>query len=363
MDKKERRLLVATHLLRKLQILRLVESCPSISQNKISQQLEYAVSAVNRIVRELQVDGSLIRHSDGWRVTEKGQCLADELSTMYHAELNSLSKTSFITQSSSREVVSIGVLRSLGTAIPLVARELGLFAAAGIEAEQRQYDFATEILEDILDGHVSFGYGGMAAFLEQKGERPDVEFLAACNSGGHALIVKRSLGITDLTDLRGRAILVPPEGTVSHRLMSTFIRSRVPDTFDTLHLDSSVSPANMLYALQLNDQYAGMVLWEPWVSLAELRSPGLVVLIDFEKLWRDSVGKSYSTAVLCAQTRTALDHPELVRRLLRIHRSTIEFLNQEPQEGDRIIADVLNMPLDVIQAGRKRVSFHSDLQW
>ena len=363
MADKQHRLLRETPSLRKLQILRIVQSDPTISQNEISRQLSYAVSAVNRTVRELQTDGELIRNPEGWHVTDKGRRLADELSAAYSSQLRALGHAPFTAGTSGREPVGIGLVRSLGTAVPLVAKELGMFDAAGIRIEERLYDYAAQILQEMHDGRLAFGYGGMAACLEERSEGTDAEFLAACNSGGHALVVKRSLGITSIADLRQKTILVPPEGTVAHRLLSTFVRSRAPDVFETLCLDSSVSPANMLYALQLNSQYAGMVIWEPWVSLAETNSQDLVVLIDFAKSWQDAVGKSYSTSVLCTLAKTVTDEPDLVRKILRIHRSTIEFLNQEPEEANRVLADVLNMPLDVIQAGRRRVSFHSDLQW
>jgi NitT/TauT family transport system substrate-binding protein len=352
-----------TPLLRKLQILRLISQDPKRSQNQLAKDLEFSVSAVNRIVRELQRDGALIWQAQGWSLTKKGNRLMLELTAAYNSELESLLSLRQSPEPQPAEPIRIGTLRSLGTVVPLVARKLNLFDAVGLHVDIQLYDYAIEMLEDLLAGRLTFAYGGMATFLESKRKSLQLEILAACNSGGHALVAKRTLGIAGIEDLTGTTLLVPPESTMTYRLFSSFLQSRYPSLIERMHLESSVSPANMALALESNERYAAMVSWEPWVSFAETRFNDLQVIVDFVQEWQDAVGRPYSTTVLVSLAKTVVEKHDLVQTILTIHESAINFLNERPQQSNEIVSDVLSMPYDVIERARTRVSFHSDLKW
>jgi len=352
-----------TPLLRKLQILRLVSQDSKKSQNQLAKDLSFSVSAVNRIVRELQGDGALIRQPYGWLLTERGKRLMLKLMSTYDSELESLASLRQSPEPQPSEPVKIGTLRSLGTAVPLVAEKLGLFNAVGLNVEERLYDYATDMLKDLLTGDLSFSYGGMAAFLEHKRKDLQLEILAACNSGGHALVIKRDLGIVTIQDLENKTILVPPKSTVTYQLFSVFLKTKYPSLMSKIDIETSISPMNMAFALEFDERYAAMVTWEPWVSFAETRFPDLFVLLDFAQAWQDAVGRPYSTSVLVSLGKTVIEQRDLVQTVLKIHESTINFLNEHPQQANEMLSEVLKMPPDVIKQARTRVSFHNNLQW
>ena len=352
-----------TPLLRKLQILRLVSQDPKKSQNQLAKDLSFSVSAVNRIIRELQSDGALIRQPYGWLLTERGKKLMLKLMGTYNSELESLASLRQFPEPQPSEPVKIGTLRSLGTAVPLVAEKLGLFSAAGLNVEVHLYDYATDMLKDLLADELSFSYGGMAAFLEHKRKDLQLEILAACNSGGHALVVKKNLGIASIQDLENKTLLIPPESTVTYQLFSAFLKTECPSLAGKIHLETSISPTNMSFALEFDERYAAMVTWEPWVSFAETRFADLFVLLDFAQVWQDAVGRPYSTSVLVSLGKTVIEQHDLVQTVLSIHESTINFLNEHSQQANKILSEVLKMPLSVIDQARTRVSFHSGLQW
>jgi len=286
-----------------------------------------------------------------------------DLTATYNSELESLTSLRQPPQPQPSEPIKIGTLRSLGTAVPLVAAKLKLFSAAGLNVEAHLYDYATDMLDDLLAGKLAFAHGGMAAFLERKRKDLQPEILAACNSGGHALVIKKGLGIADIKDLEKKTLLIPPESTMTYRLFSTFLKNRYPSLLGKISLESSVSPTNMPFALEFNERYAAMVSWEPWVSFAETRFADLHVMLDFVRAWQDAVGRPYSTAVLVSLAKTVVDQPDLVQTVLKIHETAINFLNEQPQQANEILSEVLKMPPDVIERARTRVSFHSDLQW
>jgi ABC-type nitrate/sulfonate/bicarbonate transport system substrate-binding protein len=364
MTKQHDGLLKPTPLLRKLQILRILSQSPSSSQNQLARQLRFAVSAVNRLVKELQTGGFLVRQPDGWILTDRGRRLTIELTEAYNAQLNELRAMAPLQAADdSRQPVAIGVLRSLGTAVPLVAKKIGLFDAAGVVVEECLYDYAADILEDLLEGRIVFGCGGMTAFLRARGQDTRPEILAACHSGGHALVVKGDLGIFDLEDLKGRTLLVPPDGTVAHRLFLDYLQTRHPSIVPTLQLEQSISPTNMPLAFMSNDRYTGMVAWEPWVSLAETLVSGSRVLVDFVQAWRSAIGRPYSTSVLVAQPGMTARNPELTRIVREVHENAIRFINEHADRANGVLAEALNVSPIVVQRGRGRVTFHSELHW
>jgi len=357
-------LIKPTPLLRKLLILRLLAKSPTTSQNEMARRLHYAVSAVNRLVRELQTEGLVIRQADGWLVTDSGRRFVQEWTETYNEQLQAMKAMDPIwAPDSSRKPLFIGVVRALGTAVPLVAKRIGLFEAARIAVEEKLYDYASDMLGDLAEDRISFGCGGMAAFLEAKGQGMTPEILAACNSGGHALVIKSNLGIENVSDLEGRTILLPLRGTVTDRLFVDYLHAQCPSIEVTLQLDRSISPANMPFAFVSNDRYAAMVTWEPWVSVSEILSEDVTVLVDFARTWQDAVGRPYSTSVLIAQASTVVANRDLVESILKIHRNTIRFLNEHPTRANEVLAATLNVPTDVIERARTRVTFHSDLHW
>jgi len=360
-----------TPLLRKLQILRLISQNPKRSQNQLAKELRFSVSAVNRIVRELQRDGALICQTNAWILTDKGKKFMLELAATYNAELESLASLRQPLQPQPSEPIRIGTLRALGTAIPLVAEKLGLFGAAGLNVEEHLYDYATDMLEDLLARRLTFVYGGMAAFLKHKRKDLQLEILAACNSGGHALVVKRDLEIASIQDLENKTILIPPESTVTYQLFFDFLKTTYPSLTRKIDIETSISPMNMPFALEFDERYAAMVTWEPWASFAETHFANLFVLLDFAQAWQDAVGRPYSTSVLVSLGKTVIEQHDLVQTVLKIHESTINFLNEHPEQANKILGEVLKMPPDVvlkmppdvIEQARTRVSFHSNLQW
>jgi NitT/TauT family transport system substrate-binding protein len=135
-----------------------------------------------------------------------------------------LALLAFVLPARAAEHVKIGVVRSLGGAPVFVAKEKGLFAAEGLDAELVLFDAAQPIAVAVTSGDIDFGTTGMtAAFFTLAGQ--GALKLIGAGTWEHPgfqsigfLVSKTAYaaGLTSFKELGGHSVAITQAGTPLH---------------------------------------------------------------------------------------------------------------------------------------------------
>jgi NitT/TauT family transport system substrate-binding protein len=234
----------------------------------------------------------------------------------------------------------IAYVFALANAPAVIAEQKGYFAAEGLKVELKPFGDGPVIQQAIAAGEVDIAYVGAPPIYQWFARGLQSRIVAKVNYGQAALVVSADATppISTLSDLRGRRIAGVARGSG----MDVLLRGQVLKARAGLDADQDLSvvsmpAANMNAALdrRLVD---GIFTWEPYVSEAILRGTGKM-LLDVNRAI-----PHYPWYVIAAVPLTMAQRPDDVVHVLRAHRKAIAFINEHPDEADRLIAEAFQIP-------------------
>ena len=244
-------------------------------------------------------------------------------------------------KASSKPVVRIAFFPNVAHAAALYASSRGLFAkAVGDSAtlEERVFKAGPEEIEALFAGEVDLGYIGpgpaVNGYLKSKGEA--LKIIAGAASAGTALVVRKDVAITGLKDLAGKRVAVPQTGgtqdlSLRHALKTVGLMGRDKGgTVDVVQF----APSDTLMLFQRGELDAAW-LPEPWVARLESEL-GAKVVLEEKTLWP---GGRFSTAVVIVRAEFLKSHPELIEKLLAVHKESVKAIQAEPDAARLIIGE------------------------
>lgn len=97
---------------------------------------------------------------------------------------------------------------------PWIAKETGIFARHGLDAEVILLTGSPRLVQSLIAGDVDYAFVGATAVIRARMRGADMEILGtASNVSGMKLLVSRKSGIRQLEDLKGRVIGVSQYGS------------------------------------------------------------------------------------------------------------------------------------------------------
>jgi len=241
----------------------------------------------------------------------------------------------------------IAYVFALANAPAVIAEKKGYFAAEGLQVELRSFGDGPVIQQAIAAGEVDIAYVGAPPVYQWAARGLHSRIVAKVNYGQAALLVSPSATppISTLADLRGRKIAGLARGSG----MDVLLRGQVLKARAGLDADKDLSlvsmpAANMNAALE-RKLVDGIFTWEPYVSEALLRGTGKM-LLDLNQAIAH-----YPWYVIAAVPLTLAQRPDDVVRVLRAHRKAVAFINDHPDEADRLIAQAFQIPAIQTAAG------------
>jgi NitT/TauT family transport system substrate-binding protein len=186
-------------------------------------------------------------------------------------------------------------------------------------------------------GELDVAYVGAPPIYQWFSRGLDARILAKVNYGQAAIIANNASAIKSVADLRGKRLASVAKGSGMDVLLRGFILKQQGKLDPDKDLDiQTIPPGNMNAALDRNVVDAAF-LWEPFVSQALLRGNSRLVLDLNVAL------PQYPWYVVMAPASTLKERPADVIKLLRAHRRAIAFLQSNPAESDKIIAQAFNL--------------------
>jgi NitT/TauT family transport system substrate-binding protein len=241
--------------------------------------------------------------------------------------------------------------------------------APGAVVEWKIFNAGPSAIEALFAGHIDLVYIGPSpavnGYVKSGGEA--VRVIAGAASGGAALVVRENAGITNAGDLRGKKIASPQLGNTQDVALRAWL-SKNDLTLKEKGGDVQVLPISNAdqQTLFLKKEIDGAWTVEPWVSILT-QTAGTRVLLDESSLWPD--GK-YATTVLLVRTKFLREHPALVKKFLEVHVELTAWINQNPVEAKKILAEEIErethkaIPPAVLEASWKRIRFsHEPLEF
>lgn len=236
-------------------------------------------------------------------------------------------------------VVRIGHFPNVAHAQALILHAQGDFEKSispATKVEWKVFNAGSSATEAIFAGKLDIAYIGPSpainGYVKSGGEA--VRIIAGAASGGAALVVRDDIEITKPEDFKGKRIATPQLGNTQDVSLRSWLASHdlilKEKGGDVQVLPLSNADQQTLFIKREID-----AAWttEPWVSLLEEKAGGKIFL-DEATLWPNG---EYATAVLLVRTAFLKENPELVKKFLKLHVETTDWIQKNPDEAKKLI--------------------------
>jgi len=261
--------------------------------------------------------------------------------------------------------VRLGYFANLTHAQGVLGAASGDFAKAVAPAKfsTKVFNAGPSVIEAIFAGEIDIAYIGpqpaLTGFVKSRGER--VRVIAGAAANGVVIVARKDSGITKLSDLIGRKVATPQHANTQDIAARHYL---VHDLKQKDH--SNVVPIPNAEQAAMMDRKEIDAAWapEPWGSFL-VSQVGATVIEKEEKLWPE--GK-FAIAVVITTPEFLAKHPDVVEKILRVHRDWTAKLQKDPktyvpQLGDALYAlTQKRLPPGVLDAAFANTSFTDDPQ-
>jgi NitT/TauT family transport system substrate-binding protein len=261
-------------------------------------------------------------------------------------------------------VVRIGYFANLTHAQAVLGVSSGEFAQAiaPVKLEAKPpFNAGPALMEALSAGVIDVGYVGpgpvLASHDKSKGEAVRVISGAAAN--GVLIVAGKDSGITTLAQLKGRKIATPQHGNTQDIAARHYVTKVLGQTD---HSNVIAVPNAEQAAMMQRGQIDVAWVPEPWGARL-VADAGATIVGEEKDLWP---GKQFSLTVVVTTPEFLKAHPDIIEKLLTVHRRWTVRLNTEGEKYLPALGDALygltqkKLPTDVFQAAFKRVVFTDD---
>ena len=242
--------------------------------------------------------------------------------------------------STKADKVRIAYFPNITHAAALHAAATGGFqksVGGAIKVEERVFTAGPAEIEALFAGEVDFGYIGpgpaINGYLKSNGQALEIIDVAA--SGGASLIAAKGQSIKSVNELAGKRVAVPQTGgtqdiSLRHALKAIGLAGK--DKGGSVDI-VQYAPADVLDLIR-RDELDVAWLPEPWVSRI-IKDAGATIVTDERTLWPK--GK-FATAVVIVRKDFAKANPDIVAKLLKAHRESVDAINADKKAAGSVIS-------------------------
>ena len=214
----------------------------------------------------------------------------------------------------------------------------GLFEKEGLTVQLAEYGNGAYEMDGFLAGEIDMGYLGAApALVKRINQDILITLLASVNLEGSAIMVSKAEydagHVTSLSDLVGKEVLTPGPATVQNFLLRLALNQ---SGLSMANVTATTSlPAAM--ADSLSASTPAFIAWEPFNSLAAYQEKA-VPLIQSGDIW-----PNHPCCVLATKNDFMANNPDIVQKVVAIHKEAEEWIVAHPAEAIQIAIDWLEM--------------------
>lgn len=270
--------------------------------------------------------------------------------------------------SAEEKPLRIGYVFAMANAPALIADKEGFYREEGLNVDLKALGDGPVIQQALAAGELDVAYVGTPPVYQWFSRGLQSRILAKVNYGQAAVIVDAKSPINSLEALKGKKLAGVKKGSGMDVLLRGYVLKEKAGLNPDKDLDIiDMPPGNMNAALE-RDIVDAAFSWEPFVSQSLLRGSSRV-LLDVNKAL-----PNYPWYVVIALPKTLQERPDDVVKLLRAHRKAIAFLNENPDESNRIIAEAFKLeavqgvdgktitPEAIVAQARTRLGWSANLE-
>ena len=234
--------------------------------------------------------------------------------------------------------IRIGYLPSDHDAALFVADAKGYFEKEDLTVDLIKYDNGNDLMKAMENDEIDIGYAGVAPALYSIGNGGNSKIISSAQNEGSGLVVSENSQISSASDLVGKKIAIPGEGSIQELLLSYYLKENGISNKD-LKIKNYKAP-QMNDALK-NGEIAGAMTFQPYVTIAE--SNGNTLLANSSEIL-----PNHPCCVVVASDKFIKDHPEDAEKIVSIHKKSTKFINDNIKKG-KTNKVVSLLPKDIVQ--------------
>jgi sulfonate transport system substrate-binding protein len=255
------------------------------------------------------------------------------------------------------EVKSVRVAMSLTplSAPFIIAEDQKLFIRESVDVHITDFIGGHRAAKALFSGEFDLATSSEVVVMFNSFVRDDFSLLASFVSSNNDLkILSRSdTGIRNVADLAGRRIGIVSGSAAQFFLEETLLVAGVErDIVDMVHVD----PEAMLNALS-DRRIDAVAIWEPLAYQIHDSLKDDVLIVPNDKVYTET----FNALVM---REFALKNPDILASVVTALGKAIEFIDKNPQQAQKIVAERIGEDVNLIKAIWKDFSFELSLhQW
>ena len=237
-----------------------------------------------------------------------------------------------------------------------VAVAKNYFGQYGIEYELYEYINGPTLMQHFVVGELDFAYVGTPPALTARasGIGSNVTSLPVVigsgNLEGSALVVNPEV-IKSVSDLNNKKIGTPGTGTIQDVLITTHAKN---NNLNIIKYPGRISDLPIQYG---RGEIDGFIGWEPYPSIAVYQYNASVLLTSHD------IMPNHQCCVLVVSDKFLESKPDIVDKMVAIHRAAIDFINNNPAEAKQIAMNITKLPMPVIELAFSHMSFSKSVNF
>jgi NitT/TauT family transport system substrate-binding protein len=252
------------------------------------------------------------------------------------------------TQKDDAQSIGMAVEFNNHAASAYVAKENGWYEDEGINlTTYESYATGMRLTSALARGDIEIAYICLAPAIMAHSRGVPLVIVSGTHKHGYGLVA--SPDIVNISDLNGATIGCVREGGMVDLLLNRMIQE-----YDLKDVRiQRMEPLKQVIALETGRIDAAF-LPEHHATVAE--SKGFTMLITSHELWHDMQG-----SVLVVKRELIEDDPETVRRLVRVTERATTWINENPDDAARILAEELDSEPEVIKRSISRLNYTTEI--
>ena len=233
------------------------------------------------------------------------------------------------------QALRIATIPAEPAAEPYFAKELGLFAKAGLDADISPNQSSAAIAAAVLSNAVDVGYVSVdvVAGLHEKNIplviiAPATEYISPQMLQTAGLVVPASSTVRQAKELNGKVVAVTSLHGLIHLATRAWIDQNGGDSSTVKFIEIPL-PATTA-ALESGRVDAGFLV-EPFLTFARKDNRVLAYGLD-------AISKHFCSDSWCATPQWVKDHPNLVRSFAGVMHDAAAWANKNPQQSGAVLA-------------------------
>jgi len=256
--------------------------------------------------------------------------------------------------------VRIGYFANLTHAQGVLGVASGEFQQAVQPAKvtTKVFNAGPSLVEALFAGEIDIGYVGpgpaLAAHDKSRGQ--GVRIVAGAAANGVLIVARKDSGIESLKDLAGKRVATPQHGNTQDIAARFYLTKQLGQKdHNNVVPVANAEQAAMMTRQQIDAAWAP----EPWGSFL-VSQAGAKVIAEEKDLWPQ---KEFSITVVITTPEFLRKHPDVVEKVLGVHRSWTKRLNEAPEKHVPQLKSALfdltkkALPEGVVESALKHTKF------